>query len=180
MKINSVSNNQNFGVRLPLMADRINWWKLWQFPQADEVFALNLTKHMHTIGSPKSKIQDWDICLYDADNGQKELFTAIRLKVGSLFDRSSERETLSQISSEPFTLEHLKYAFSTMVAKIERGYIKSRTFLAAGKRIQEGKPLALNKDFKADLKKIDKAIPGYADFKRKLYDVVTSAEGLIR
>ena len=180
MLVNPISNKQNFGLKLPMMAERTIWWKLWPFPADNERMAQKLVKHLSGIGSPKSRLKDIGIHVSDTGNGQKELLTTINLKVGKLFDRSNEFETLTQQSSEPFTLQHLMDAFSTMVAKIERGYIKSRTFLAAGERIQEGKPLVLNKDFKADLKKIDKAIPGYEDFKRKLYDVVTSAEGLIR
>ena len=181
MQINSISNNQNFGLKLPLGMERTLWWKMANFPVGDsERLARKLYRHLRITGSPSSKLKDISFDLTDLDNGQKELFTSINLKVGKLFDRSTEFETLTQQSGEPFTLQHLKDAFSTMIAKIERAYVKSRTFMAAGERIQEGKPLIQNKDFLADLKKIDKAIPGYAEYKRKLFDVVTSAEGLIR
>ena len=176
MKITAVSKNQSFGLKTPVGLKNSLWWNFIDFRMSGcSMKAQDLARFLDKIGSPKTKLQKLSFSKTDLSDGTKKLDTKIILKVGSLFDKETYKDSFSQKILGNIDLDHMKIAVSSLVENIEKSFITSKTFIAAGKRMSDGIPLSENKSFIKDLQKINRIVPGYHKFKKKILQLITSS-----
>ncbi len=181
LKVSPAASTQNFGLKLPLGIKDKLWWKFidakiggcgWKTRE--------IATYLSEVGSPKTKLKNISFQINETASGERELFTQLSLRIGGVFNRKTDTASATRKVLGNIDTEHLKDSIKEIVEKTEKGYIKTRTYLAAGKRIKEKVALSKNDAFIRDLEKIDNVVPGYNGFKKKLYETITSAPDLVK